>query len=771
MAVELETPSTPIAPAVASGKTLRRVALAGNPNAGKTTLFNALTGMRQKVGNYPGVTVEKKEGRCTLTAGEEVLLLDLPGTYSLSPKSPDEEVARDVLLGLRQDTPSPDAVVIVIDASNLERNLYLATQVLELGIPAVIALNMNDVAHSAGKSVDAHQLSLELGVPVVSLVAVKGEGVPQLKATLLTQLEAPKSPELELPENLEHARTTLADALSTPLTGTRSKTGARGVALRLLASEVQARTVGEIFGSTAAGTLAEMRADKNLTPLAVGASEAAARYAMLNPLVERVVQQHAGEASKSFTDRADAILTHKFWGLVIFGLITLLVFQAIFSWASFPMDFVNGAIEGLSDFARRVLPDGSLEDLLVDGVIAGVGAVIIFLPQILILFFFIGLLEDTGYMARAAFIMDRLMGKVGLHGRAFIPLMSSFACAIPGIMATRTISSRQDRMTTIMIAPLMACSARLPVYYLMIAAFIPNLRLWGFTADLPVFGNRFFGLTLPTVVIFSLYALGIIVAMAMAWVFKKTLFSGPQPALMLELPPYKMPGWRNVIVTMWDRGSQFLKRAGTVILSISIVLWFMLSYPKIDRDAVENVPTVSPAAGIQPGPGNAPQILNAPSNGENEEAETARENRLAALQQENSFAGRIGHVIEPVIAPLGFNWKIGVGLIGAMAAREVFVATMGTVYAVGEADEESQSLKDQMKSDRWPDGTPVWTTLTAVSLMVYFVIAMQCISTLAVVKRETNSWKWPLFMQVYLTGLAWIAAFLVFQVGKMMGWG
>ena len=744
MAAELETPSTPIAPTVAAGKTLRRVALAGNPNAGKTTLFNALTGMRQKVGNYPGVTVEKKEGRCTLTAGEEVLLLDLPGTYSLSPKSPDEEVARDVLLGLRQDTPPPDAVVIVIDASNLERNLYLATQVLELGIPAVIALNMNDVAQGAGKSVDAHQLSLELGAPVVSLVAVKGEGVPQLKATLLTQLEAPKSPELELPENLEHARTTLADALSTPLTGTRSKTGARGVALRLLASEVQARTVGEIFGPDAAGTLAEMRADKQLTPLAVGASEAAARYAMLNPLVERVVQQHAGEASKSFTDRADAVLTHKFWGLVIFGLITLLVFQAIFSWANVPMGLVDSAVSGFGDWARGVLPDGSLEDLLVDGVIAGVGAVIIFLPQILILFFFIGLLEDTGYMARAAFIMDRLMGKVGLHGRAFIPLMSSFACAIPGIMATRTISSRQDRMTTIMIAPLMACSARLPVYYLMIAAFIPNLRIWGFTAHLPVFGERFFGLTLPTVVIFSLYALGIIVAMAMAWVFKKTLFSGPQPALMLELPPYKMPGWRNVIVTMWDRGSQFLKRAGTVILSISIVLWFMLSYPKIDRDA-------------------ALRSANTPV--------AEQENKLAALQQENSFAGRIGHVIEPAIAPLGFNWKIGVGLIGAMAAREVFVATMGTVYAVGEADEKSQSLKDQMKSDRWPDGTPVWTTLTAVSLMVYFVIAMQCISTLAVVKRETNSWKWPLFMQVYLTGLAWIAAFLVFQIGKMLGWG
>ena len=749
MAALLETPTSPTATA------LRRIALAGNPNAGKTTLFNALTGMRQKVGNYPGVTVEKKEGRCALTSGEEILLLDLPGTYSLSPKSPDEEVARDVLLGLREDTPAPDAVVIVIDASNLERNLYLATQILELGIPAVIALNMNDVAASAGKSVDAHQLSMELGAPVVPLIAVKGEGLPQLKATLLAQLDAPQAPVLELAENLSVACETLANALSTPLSGLeRSASGARGIALRLFASDVQARTVGERYGPEAAGTLAELRADKHLTPLAVGASEAAARYAMLTPLVARVVKHHAGEASKSFTDRADAILTHKFWGLAIFGLITLLVFQAIFSWASLPMGWVESVITALGDGARRVLPDGPLEDLLVEGVIAGVGAVVIFLPQILILFFFIGLLEDTGYMARAAFIMDRLMGKVGLHGRAFIPLMSSFACAIPGIMATRTLASPKDRMTTIMIAPLMACSARLPVYTLMIATFIPNQLLGGV-------------LSVRAAIMFGLYALGVLVAMAAAWVFKKTIFAGPPPALMLELPPYKVPAWRNVLVTMWDRASMFLKRAGTVILAISIVLWFMLSYPKIDSDAVENVPTSSPAAGIRPGPGNAPPTLSEPSN---EDANTARENRLAALQQENSYAGRIGHVIEPLIAPLGYNWKIGVGLIGAMAAREVFVSTMGTVYAVGDADETSQSLKDQMKSDKWPDGRPVWTTLTALSLLVYFVIAMQCISTLAVVKRETNSWKWPIFMQVYMTALAWLAAFLVFQGGKLLGW-
>jgi ferrous iron transport protein B len=726
---------------------LRRVALAGNPNAGKTTLFNALTGMRQKVGNYPGVTVEKKEGRCQLTSQQDVLLVDLPGTYSLSPKSPDEEIARDILLGLRPDEPVPDAVVVVVDASNLERNLYLATQVLELGIPTVLALNMTDVAASAGKSLDAHQLSLDLGAPVVPLVALKGEGVPLLKATLLAKLGAPQPPALQLPEHLEDARTRLAKALN----GTRDDwhdttvaAGPRGEALRLLASDVPARTVGEVFGADAAGTLAELRADKNYSPLVVSAGEAQARYAMLSGIVARAVSHAEEEKTRSFTDRADAILTHKVWGLLIFGLITLLVFQAIFSWANLPMDLIDGGITALGNWARSVLPPGQLSDLLVEGVIKGVGAVIIFLPQILILFFFIGLLEDSGYMARAAFIMDRMMSKVGLHGRAFIPLMSSFACAIPGIMATRTISDRRDRMTTILIAPLMACSARLPVYTLMIAAFIPAQKVWG------IFSLR-------ATTMFALYAGGVLIAMIAAWVFKKTLFAGPPPVLMMELPPYKMPAWRNVIITMWDRGSQFLKRAGTIILAISIVLWFMLSYPHAKP---ETITAESNTASTHVG---APIVESA------QVSEQELHDAAAARQLDNSYAGRVGHLIEPLIKPLGFNWKIGVGLIGAMAAREVFVATIGTVYAVGEADEKSESLMQQMRRDKWPDGRPVWTTLSAISLLVYFVVAMQCISTLAVVRRETNSWKWPMFMLLYLTGLAWLLSFAIYQIGHALG--
>lgn len=741
MTAQLES-QTSQPPKKLPGAGLPRIALAGNPNAGKTTLFNALTGMRQKVGNYPGVTVEKKEGQCHLAAAQEVRILDLPGTYSLSPKSPDEEVARDVLLGLRSDTAVPDAVIVVIDASNLERNLYLATQVLELGIPAIVALNMSDVAAVAGRSVDVKQLSEELGAPVVPLVAHKGEGIPLLKATLLKKLDPPKPPALELPEHLLEARARLAQDLKSSIA---HDSAASGIALRLLTSSIQAHTVAEVFGAQAADTLAELRTDKQLAPLTVGAQETAARYAVLGQIVQRVQQQIMPHRSHSFTDRADAILTHKFWGLAIFGLITLLVFQAIFSWAILPMDFVENGIASLGEIVRQALPPGPLVDLLVEGIIGGVGAVVVFVPQILIFFFFIGLLEDTGYMARAAFIMDRLMGKVGLHGRAFIPLMSSFACAIPGIMATRTISSERDRMTTILIAPLMACSARLPVYMLMIATFIPQQKLGGV-------------LSLRAAIMFGLYALGVIVAMAAAWVFKKTLFSGPTPALMLELSPYKAPAWRNILLTMWDRGSQFLKRAGTVILAISIVLWFALSYPKIDPSTVTFSDT--PAAQDSPQSTSSTQMDGVSS-----------DEKLAALQMENSYAGRVGHLIEPLIAPLGFNWKVGVGLIGAMAAREVFVSTMGTVYAVGDgADEESQPLKEQLRNDRWPDGRPVWTTLTAVSLLVYFVIAMQCVSTLAIVKRETNGWGWPLFMQFYLTALAWLASFMIYQFGRAMGW-
>jgi len=735
---------------------IRRIALAGNPNAGKTTLFNALTGMRQKVGNYPGVTVEKKEGRCHLPGGSEAVILDLPGTYSLSPKSPDEEIARDVLLGLRPDTPVPDAVVVVVDASNLERHLFLATQILELGIPTVIALNMGDVAAAAGKAVDAAALSAAIGAPVVETIAVRGDGLPALRAALETQIPAPTPPPLKLAEAVDAARTRLAQAIEPELASAAAPGPTHGVALRLLSGNVPIEDVRARFGESVAAALTELQAS---TPkVAFGPQEVQARYAMLGPLVRGVVEHSSRELPPSFTDRADAILTHRVWGLAIFALITLLVFKAIFSWSSIPMDLIDGAKSAFAAFVESRLPEGPVRELVVNGIIEGVGAVVIFLPQILILFFFIGLLEDSGYMARAAFMMDRMMGRVGLHGRAFIPLMSSFACAIPGIMAARTISSRRDRMTTILIAPLMACSARLPVYALMIGTFIPNTKLLSVKI-----GSWQPGLGLQETVMFSLYVGGVIAAMAVAWLLKKTIFAGPQPALMLELPPYKIPAWRNVFVTMWDRGAQFLQRAGTIIMAITIVLWFMLSYPKIDPNTVKPV-AISPMAGVNPGPEGSKPIA--------EDAEAAHEKLVASEQSRHSYGGRIGHAIEPVIAPLGFNWKIGIGLIGAMAAREVFVATMGTVYSVGsDTDDEKMEpqLVQRMHADKWPDGRPVWTQLTAISVLVYFVLAMQCVSTLAVVKRETNSWKWPIFMLLYLTVLAWGASFIVYQGGKLLG--
>ena len=708
-----------LSPAPPSVK-MRRIALAGNPNAGKTTLFNALTGLRNKVGNYPGVTVEKKEGRARLD-GAEVQILDLPGTYSLAPKSPDEEIARDVLLGLRADTPPPDVVVVVVDASNLERNLVLATQILELGLPTIIALNMIDVARANGLNVDVARLQSELGAPVVPIVAVRGEGLDALKRILESEIALPNPPIVELDDALENARTELAQIIGRDDASDQisQSAGARGIALRLLCGNAPIEGVSRVFGSEVAQKLEDLRENAAFKTQ----NETNARFRAIGAIVRHVLVKEKRAVSRTFTDRADAVLTHPFWGLVVFGAILLLVFQALYSFAEWPMSAIeNLQVWGQNFFSER-LPEGPLRDLLIDGVIAGVGAVVVFLPQILILFFFIGLLEDSGYMARAAFIMDKTMSRVGLPGRAFIPLLSSFACAIPGVMATRTIASRRDRITTILIAPLMACSARLPVYTLMIGTFIPETRVFGFVSS-------------RALTMFGLYAFGTILALGVAWLLKRSVLKGPTTSLMIELPLYKRPVLKNVLIEMWQRSFAFLQRAGTVIFALSIILWFLLNYPKPSQSALDALP--------------------------NDEAKSA-------LIARNSIAGRVGKAIEPAIAPLGFNWKVGVGLIGAMAAREVFVSTMGTVYSVGEADEESKPLRQAMREDKWPDGRPVWTTLTAVSLMVYFVIAMQCFSTLAVVRRETNGWGWPLFMLVYMTVLAWICSFLVFQGGRFLG--
>lgn len=720
-----------------------RVGLVGNPNAGKTTLFNALTGLRHKVANYPGVTVEKKEGRCVLSAQDEAQIIDLPGTYSLSPSSPDEVIARDVLLGVARGEEPLDAVILVVDASNLERNLYLATQVLEMGLPCVVALNMADVARAEGKAIDIAELERELGAPVAECVAIRSQGLDALKQAVARVARGGQGRALEV--ELSPAAEALRQALSLELQSAdrekdaedRTRCAPEALALRLLADGEEWGLSKYLPGARAQTTekIRVLRQRAEREGVDVGAEESRARVglarsvskrvtSLLNPPAAEAEAGEEAEPARSFSDRLDAVLLHPLWGGIVFALITLLVFQAIYSWASVPMDGLNALVGWLGQGVQSALPAGPLSDLLVNGVIGGVGAVVVFIPQIAVLFFFIGILEDTGYMARAALLMDRLMARVGLHGRAFIPLMSSFACAIPGVMAARTIASPRDRLATILIAPLMTCSARLPVYALMIGTFIPNSHIGPFS--------------LRALTMFGLYAAGVLAALVAAWVFKRTILKGPPPALILELPAYKIPAWRNIVVTVWERSSQFLKRAGTVILSLSILLWFLLSYPKL---------------------GTSPEF-----------ASLSTEQR-SALQTQRSFAGRLGHTVEPAIAPLGFNWKIGIGLIGAMSAREVFVSTLGTVYSVADADEASDTLRDKMQRDRWPDGRPVWTTLSAVSLLVYFVLAMQCISTLAVVKRETGGWKWPLFMLGYMTGLAWLASFAVFQIGRAMGWG
>ncbi len=637
------------------------IALAGNPNAGKTTLFNSLTGMRQKVANYSGVTVERKEGNWAV--GEnEVRLIDLPGLYSLDATSLDEQIARDVLTGRVENLPIPEAIVAVVDATNLERNLYLVTQLLEYKIPLVVALTMIDEFERQQHEIDTDKLAKLLGVPVVAITASKNRGIDELTEKIAETLINKPTNNFELDGNSAESDT------------------------------------AKIF----------------------------ARYSFISNVVQESVK-HKDLESHRMSEKIDRVLTHKVFGLVILVAILLLVFQTIFSWASVPMDLLANGFKLLGEFVKTQMPEGLLTDLIADGIIAGVGGVLIFLPQILLLFLFISILEDTGYLARAAFLLDKLMSRVGLHGKAFLPLMSSFACAIPGIMATRTIESPKDRLATILIAPFMSCSARLPVYALMIATFFAGQTFFGF-------------LSVGAVLMLGMYALGIITAIFVAFILKRTLLKSPPPPFLMELPPYRLPNLRSVLQNMFQQSWMFVKRAGTVILAISIILWALTNFPRNSAD-VQN-----PTSEIQ---------------SQNVESEKLR----------NSYAGQIGHLIEPVIKPLGFDWKIGVALVASFAAREVLVSTLGIIYnGEKDANEESETLISSIKDEKNADGTPVWTPLTAITLMVFFVLAIQCMSTIAVVRRETNSWAWTLFMVAYMTGLAYLAAFVTYQGGKLLGY-
>jgi ferrous iron transport protein B len=720
-AVRPGIPTAGVAPPTAErGGGALHVALIGNPNTGKSTLFNALTGMRQRVGNYSGVTVERVEGRYRDSAGRHVAVLDLPGTYSLSAASPDEEIALGVLLGRTPGVPRPDVVVVVLDAQNLERNLFLASQVVDLGVPTVVALNQVDAARAAGIQIDPIELTLELGAPVVATVATRGEGLDVLKHAVA---QAPSLPRPERRFDVPGAAARALRPVEEVLEGAGFSTGAAQMeSLRLLALGSVGGHLAGIAGLAAA--VERSRAEVEAAELSPRSLEAELRYGWIAEVVERTVTRSA-EVGRTFTDRIDAVALHRVWGPLLFVVLMGIVFQSIFTWAQPMMDAVEGLFNALGGGVAALLPPGDLRSLLVDGVIAGVGSVLVFLPQIVILFLFIGFLEDTGYMARAAFIMDRFMRSVGLHGRSFIPLLSGYACAVPGIMSTRTIESPKDRLATIMVLPLMSCSARIPIYTLLIGAFVPHLRVAG------LFNLQ--GLTL-----LAMYLLGTLSALGMAAVFKRTLMRGQARPMIMELPPYRLPSVKGLMLSVWHRARLFLRKAGTVILSLSIVLWALASFPR-----------ATPAPGATP--------------------EQAQEQQLA-----HSVLGRVGHAIEPAVRPLGYDWKIGVGIVSSFAAREVFVSTMGTIYGVGSADEQSASLREKLQAERSPrTGRPVYTPLIAVGLMVFYVFAMMCMSTGAVTIRETGGgWKgvrWAAFQFGYMLALAYAAAFVVYHGGRLLG--
>jgi len=619
-----------------------RVALLGNPNCGKTALFNLLTGSRQKVANYAGVTVERKEGHLETASGRQVVVLDLPGAYSLNALSADEQITCDIVTGQRPNEPLPDLVVCVVDATNLRLNLRLVLEARALNLPLVLALNMSDAARHSGIRVDRALLARELAMPVIETVGIRHDGAQEL-LTYLAKVDLAKSK-----KRLKHQMSWHAPQVE-----------------EVMATQQEVRR-----------------------------------------LIQLAVQEPEG--SLHTDDAIDAVVLHPLWGMLVLAATLFLMFQAVFSWAVWPMDVIKSVMDGLSEVVRNHLSDGPLSSLLVDGVLAGAGGVLVFLPQILILFFFILVLEDSGYLPRAAFLLDRVMGTVGLSGRSFIPLLSSFACAVPGIMATRTITHWRDRLVTIMIAPLMTCSARLPVYALLIGAFIPSRPVWG------VFN-------LQGLVMFGLYVGGIVSAMAVAAVAMVWRARSRPTPLVMELPAYRLPNVRNLAHGLYERAAIFVKRVGGIILALTILLWFLATFP-------------APPAGATDAPIN------------------------------HSFAGMLGHGLEVLVAPIGFNWQIAVALVPGMAAREVVVGALGTVYALS-------ATGDDVAAQLAPLIAHTWSLATALSLLVWFIFAPQCISTLVAVRRETNSWRYPLLVTVYLFALAYLASWVTYRLALMWGAG
>lgn len=718
-----------------SAATTPSILIAGNPNSGKSTLFNALSGGSAHVGNYPGVTVDRTTASVRL-GQSSVELVDVPGSYSLTASSPEEQIAVDALI-----TSQPEAVVCVVDATTLQRGLYFALQLIESGDNVVVALNMMDAAERLGVRIDTEAMSERLGVPVVPVVATKKRGLDELRTTVADQLEgrqAAQSPQIAYSSAIEADLERLVPAVSSWLPDA-SGPRVRSVALWSLLS------LGEdsLEGVPAAvrETVGEVRRQAESAGRNVDLEIIGARYQWIEAQVAAASTEPP--RSRTMSERIDAVLTHPVSGIAVFAVVMFLIFEALFAWA----DPAIGVIEDLTAFlqsgAAGLLPEGVFQDMIVEGVIAGVGNVVVFAPQILMLFLFIGFLEDSGYLARVAFVIDRVMKGVGLHGKAFVPLLSGFACAIPAVMATRTIERKRDRLVTMLALPLMSCSARLPVYILVVGTVFAGATLWIFSAG--------------AIALFAMYTLSVLFTLLAAAIIRRTVLQGPTPSFVLELPPYRWPSARTLWLSAWRRLKIFLVDAGTIILAMTVILWVLLSFPKSDAITTQydteramvqesSIPLEDKAAAI-----------------------ASLDSQEASAQLQYSAAGRFGHFIEPVLRPIGFDWQIGVGIIGAFAAREVFVSTLGVVFGIGDADEENRPLREALRDARHADGTPVMTPLSGVSLMLFFLLACQCMSTLAVVRRESGSWKWPVFLFTYMSVLAYTVSFLVYQGGKLLG--
>ena len=690
------------------------VLVTGNPNSGKSTLFNALTGAHTRVGNYPGVTVTRTTAVVDLAGVGPVELVDLPGTYSLAARSRDEQVAVDAVLG--RMGARPDAVLIVADATALGRALYLAGEILETAPRAVLALNMVDEARAQRLAIDHALLGAELGIPVVPVVARTGEGLDRLCETLAQVLSGQPltPPTATLPDATERDLARLEALVHRALPSLGPAT--RAWSLWALLS-IDDAPPDELVGipddvREAAHRLrgAAASSGRNLDLEIIGA-----RYARVDSLVERAVRLPESPPPR-WTDRIDSVLTHRVAGLAVFVVVMLALFQGLFSWTEPAIAFIEGLVGAAQQLVSTAMPAGPLRDLLVDGVIAGVGNVIVFVPQIALLFLFIGVMEDVGYLSRVAFVIDRVMGQVGLHGKSFVPMLSGFSCAIPAVMATRTLENRTDRLLTMMVLPLMSCSARLPVYVLIIATVFGSATALGGV------------ISAGALALLAMYLLSVVAALGAAAVLRRTVLKGPTPTLLLELPPYRWPVLSVLVRSTWRQVRSFLVDAGTIILALTIVMWALLSYPKPPGEAT---------------PGE---------------------------QVRGSIAGRVGHAVEPLLEPLGLDWRVGVGILGAFSAREVFVSTLGVVFDISEADETSQPLREARASATRSDGSRLMTPASGVALMVFFVLACQCMSTVAVVRRESGTWRWPIFMFTYQTVLAYVAALVVYQAARALGY-